>query len=94
IIQPAPKGVLHESSYNPNARAAQHYNILEYLAQASSEMSALEVLQMCPSQRKDFLSTIGGIDPMDSNLITFDLENHVPRLPPQLYFIIQVFVMG
>lgn len=49
IPRPPPKGVLRRSSYNPNARAAQHYSIVEDLAQAPSAMSALEVLQSCPS---------------------------------------------
>jgi hypothetical protein len=29
---------------------------------------------------------------MDMNLIIFDLEDHIPRLPPQLAFQIQVIV--
>jgi len=91
-IRPPPKGVLRKSSYNPNARAAQHYNIVEDLAQTPSAMSALEVLQSCPSQRKSFLSAIGGIDPADSDLITFDLERHTQRLPPQIAFLIQVII--
>jgi len=36
---------------------------------------------MLPSQWKSLLSAIGGIDPVDSNIICFDLENHVLRLP-------------
>lgn len=48
-IRPPSKGVLRKSSYNPNARATQHYSIVEDLAQAPSVMSALEVLQSCPS---------------------------------------------
>ena len=75
IVKPPPKGVLRRSSYNPNAHAAQHYSIVEDLAQAPSAMSALEVLQSFPSQRKALLSAIGGIDPADSSLLTFDLEN-------------------
>jgi hypothetical protein len=55
-------------------------------------MSALEVLQSCPAQRKALLKAIGGIDPTDTNLIVFDLEDHIPRLPPQLAFQIQVVV--
>jgi hypothetical protein len=35
---------------------------------------------------------IGGIDPTDSNLIVFNLDDHIPRLPPQLAFQIQVVV--
>jgi hypothetical protein len=55
-------------------------------------MSALEVLQSCPTQRKALLKAIGGIDPTDMNLIIFDLEDHIPRLPHQLDFQIQVIV--
>jgi hypothetical protein len=52
-------------------------------------MSALEVLQSCPMQWKALLKGIGGIDPTDTNLIIFDLEDHIPRIPPQLVFQIQ-----
>jgi hypothetical protein len=62
------------------------------MAQAPSAMSALEVLQTCPAQRKALLKAIGGIDPTDMNLIIFDLEDHIPRFPPQLAFQIQVIV--
>jgi hypothetical protein len=55
-------------------------------------MSALEVLQSCPTQRRALLKAIGGIDPTDSNLIVFNLDDHIPRLPPQLAFQIQVMV--
>jgi hypothetical protein len=51
---------------------AQNYRIVEDLAQAPSAMSALEVLQTCPAQRKALLKDIGGIDPTDMNLIIFD----------------------
>jgi hypothetical protein len=78
--------------FNPHARAAQNYNIVEDLAQAPSTMSALEVLQSCPAQWKALLKAIGGIDLTDTNLIVFDLEDHIPRLPPQLTFQIQVVV--
>jgi hypothetical protein len=65
---------------------------VEDLAQAPSTMSALEVLQSFPAQRRALLKAIGGIDPTDTNLIVFDLEYHIPRLPPQLAFQIQVVV--
>ena len=45
------KGTLRHT-HNLNAWDAQHYSIVEDLAQASSAMSALKVLQSCPSQRK------------------------------------------
>jgi hypothetical protein len=43
VLRP-PKGVLKKSTFNPHARAAQNYSIVEDLAQAPSTMSALEVL--------------------------------------------------
>jgi hypothetical protein len=55
-------------------------------------MSALEVLQSCPTKQKALLKAIGGIDPTNTNLIVFDLDDHIPRLPPQLAFQIQVVV--
>jgi len=55
-------------------------------------MSTIEVLQSYPSQWKSLLLAIGGVDPSDSNLILFDLENHVPCLPHQFDFLIQVII--
>jgi hypothetical protein len=92
VLFPPPKGVVQKSTFNPHAHAAQNYSIVEDLEQAPSAMSALEVLQSCPSQQKALLKAIGGIDPTDMNLIIFDLEDHIPRLPPQLAFQIQVVV--
>jgi hypothetical protein len=91
VLRP-PKGVIKKSAFNPHARAAQNYSIVEDLAQAPSAMSALEVLQSCPTQRRALLKAIGGIDPTDTNLIVFNLDDHIPRLPPQLAFQIQVVV--
>jgi hypothetical protein len=92
FCDPPPKGVIQKSAFNTHARVAQNYNIVEDLAQAPSAMSALEVLQTCPTQRKALLKDIGGIDPTDMNLIVFDLDDHIPRLPPQIAFQIQVVV--
>ena len=66
--------MLSKSKHNPNAREAQNYTIVEELPQAPCAMSALEVLQSCPTQRKELLSSIGLVDPNDTGLITFDLE--------------------
>jgi hypothetical protein len=55
-------------------------------------MLALEVLQSYPTKHKSFFKSIGGINPTDTNLIIFDLEDHIPRLPAQLAFQIQVIV--
>nr|KUM49932.1 hypothetical protein ABT39_MTgene3160 [Picea glauca]QHR89049.1 hypothetical protein Q903MT_gene3068 [Picea sitchensis] len=48
-------------------------------------MSALEVLQSCPTQRKALLLAIGG-----SSIITFDTDYSKPRLSHQIAFQIQV----
>jgi hypothetical protein len=79
-------------AFNPHACVAQNYKIVEDLAQAPSTMSALKVFQSFPTQQKALLKAIDGIDSMDTNLIIFDLEDHIPRLPPQLAFQIQVIV--
>jgi hypothetical protein len=44
-----PKGVLKLSSYNPNTRVSHNYLIVEDLGQTPCAMSALELLQTCPS---------------------------------------------
>ena len=49
-------------------------------------MSTLEVLKICPLQRKVLLSTLGVIDPSDSRLITFDLDQGEPRMPSFISF--------
>jgi hypothetical protein len=92
IVLRPPKGVVRKSAFNPHAHAAQNYSIVEDLAQVPSAMSSLEVLQYCPAQRKALLKAIGGIDPTDTNLIVFEFDDHIPQLPPQLAFQIQVVV--
>jgi hypothetical protein len=76
-----PKFVVCKLSFNPHACATQNYSIVEYLAQEPSAMSTLKVLQSFPTQWKESLKDIGGIDPTDTNFIIFDLEDHIPRLP-------------
>jgi hypothetical protein len=79
-----PKGVLRRTTHNLNARATQHYSIVEDLTQAPCAMSTLEVLQSFPSQWKSLLSSIGGIDPSESNIISFDTEQSESCLSHQL----------
>jgi hypothetical protein len=67
--------------HNPQARAAHNYSLVDDLAQSLAAMSVLEVLQTCPTQRKSLLSALGVVDPADTRLITFDLDNCEPRLP-------------
>jgi hypothetical protein len=52
VIRP-PKSTLRKTTHNPNAKAAQHYSIVEDLAQDPCAMSSLEVLQTCPVQMKN-----------------------------------------
>jgi len=54
----------------------------------------LEVILSFPSQWKALLSAICEIDPADSSLLSFDLENFVPRLPHQIALVIQVGING
>jgi hypothetical protein len=53
-------------------------------------MSVLEVLQTIPTQRKSLLSTLGEVDPAETQLITFDLDSGEPRLPTLISFQIPV----
>ena len=62
VIPIFPKGVLHKSTHNPHARAAQNNSIVEDLAQAPCAMSALEVLQSLPLQGKYLFNVIGQLE--------------------------------
>jgi hypothetical protein len=75
-----PKDVFKNASHNPNARAAQNYFVVAYLSQTPCAMSNLEVLQSCPSQRKDFLAAVGSIETCNLGTImlhTTDLKPHL-----------------
>jgi hypothetical protein len=53
-------------------------------------MSALEVLQSYPSQRKALLQAIGAVDSADSSLLSFDPENSESCLPNSIA--LQIFM--
>jgi hypothetical protein len=89
ILRP-PKSTICKSTFNPSSRATHNYNIFEDLAQAPCAMSALEVLQHCPSQRRMLLDIIDTVDPDSSNDIMFNLDNYTSRLSHQLAFQIDV----
>jgi hypothetical protein len=55
-------------------------------------MSALEILQHYPSQRRTLLAAIGVVDPESSNHIIFNLDNYTYRLSHQLAFHVDVVV--
>ena len=56
-----PKSTIQKDVFNTNARAAQFYNVVEDIAQAPCAMSTLEVLQSCPTQHKNLLTTLGAV---------------------------------
>jgi hypothetical protein len=76
-----PRIPLHRNVHNPQARASHNYSLVDDLAQSPAAMSVLEVLQTCPTQWKSLLSAMGAVDPADTRLITFNLDNCEPRLP-------------
>ena len=80
------KGVVHKLTFNPRAQVAQNYNI--WRIWLNHLLLTLEVLQNCPSKKQALLSTIGGIDPTDSNLVVFNHTRYTPKLPAQLAFLI------
>ena len=57
-------------------------------------MSTLEVLQSCPMQRKNLLTALGALDPDNTNLIHFNVENYKSRLPHKLAFQVITKVVG
>jgi hypothetical protein len=91
ILRP-PKSTIQKSTFNPSSRAAQNYNIIEDLAQAPCAMSALEVLQHCPIQRRMPLAAIGDFDPESPNSLKFNPDDHQSRLSHQIAFQVDVVV--
>jgi hypothetical protein len=85
-----PRIPLRRNVHNPQARDAHNYSLVDDLAQYSAAMSVLEVLQTCPTQRKSLLSALGAVDPADTRLITFDIDNEEPHLPALITFQIPV----
>ena len=57
-------------------------------------MSTLEVLQICPMQRKNLLTALGALDLDNTNLTNFNVENYKSRLPQQLTFQFSSRVVG
>ena len=67
---------------------------MEDLAQAPCSMLSLEVLQSFPNQRNELFSSIHAVDPNDTSLITFDLEQSTSRLPSHVTFQVKVLSHG
>jgi hypothetical protein len=85
-----PKGAFKKASHNSNTRATQNCSVVEDLSQTPCAMSALEVLQSCPSQRKDLLAALGSAETCNLGTIMLDMTNLKPRLP--YHFAFQIVV--
>jgi hypothetical protein len=85
-----PKGAFKKSSHNPNARAAHNYSMVEDLSQTPCVMSALEVLQSFPAQRKALLTALGSTETCNLGTIMLDTTDLKPRLPYHIAFQIVV----
>ena len=57
-------------------------------------MFSMEVLQYCPAQRKELLSSTRAIDPSDATLITLELDQSTYRIPSKVAFHIKVTSHG
>jgi hypothetical protein len=85
-----PKGAFKKASRNPNARATHNYSVVEYLSQTPCVMSALEVLQSFPAQRKALLTTLGSTETCNLGTIMLYMTDLKPRLPYHVAFQIVV----
>jgi hypothetical protein len=81
-----PKGAFKKASHNPNARASQNYSVVEDLSQTPCAMSALEVLQSFPAQRKALLTTLDSTETCNPGTIMLDTTNLKPHLPYHVAF--------
>ena len=61
IVLCPPKSNICMETFNPNVRDSQNHNIVEYFSHTPCAMSSIKVLQNCPTQRRNLLSTIGGV---------------------------------
>lgn len=86
IVLLPPKKFLPWPTHNPDGQASPNYGIVEDFAQAPCVMSALEVLQAFPVHHKALFAANGGIDPSDSNVISFDVDLSEPHLSYQPTF--------
>jgi hypothetical protein len=85
---------LHRNVHNPQARAAHNYSLVDDLAQSPTAMSVLEVIKNFPTQWKSLLSTLGALNHVDTQLITFDLDSGEPHLPTLFTFQIPVKIQN
>jgi hypothetical protein len=80
-------GGLHQQSAEQPAHMS---SVVEDLSQTPCAMSALEVLQSCPTQRKALLIALGSTETCNLSTIMLDTTNLKPRLPYHVVFQIVV----
>jgi hypothetical protein len=85
-----PKGEFKKASHNPNSRAPQNYSVVDDLSQTPCTMSALEVLQSCPSHRKALLVALRSTKTSNPGNIMLDTTDSKPHLPYHVAFQIVV----
>jgi hypothetical protein len=85
-----PKGAFKKDSHNPNTWAAQNYSLVEDLSETPCAMSALEVLQSFPSQRKALLVSLGSLETCNLGKIMLDTNKLKIGLPYHVAFQIVV----
>jgi hypothetical protein len=85
-----PKGAFKRASHNPNERATQNYSVVEDLSQTPCAMSALEVLQSFPAQRKALLTSLGSTETCNPGTIMLDTTDLKPHFPYHVVFQIVV----
>jgi hypothetical protein len=73
---------------------AHNYSLVDDLAQSLATMSVLEVLQTHPTQWKSLFSALGEVNPVDTRLITFDLDCGEPHFPSLVAFQIPVKIQN
>jgi hypothetical protein len=85
-----PQGTFNNASHNPNTRATQNYSVVEDFSQTPCALSALEVLQSCPSQRKAMLAALGFAETCNPGMIMLDMTDLKPHIPYHVAFHIVV----
>ena len=77
---------LHCLENNPKSSAIPNNNIVNDLEYSHVAMYTLEVLQNCFMQCKPLLFSLGEIDPFDSHLMTFNLNEARPWMSYSMAF--------
>jgi hypothetical protein len=84
------QGCVQEGFSQSKRKGCPNYSVVEDLSQTPCAMSALEVLQNCPAQRKALLTTLGSIETCNPGTIMLDMTDLKPRFPYHVMFQIVV----